>query len=237
MRAKRNIFIILAALFLWGTVPQGEVTAQDVRTLTVGSLRLSAGESPWLGSLNRTKGFDLNSSLYGGLTLDSVSFLPEISSPDDLFLSELESKGLDSSRFNLKQRIGRVFNLSLALSNIKTAKASSSSNVRSMTGAVGPETDQGGSVQGDLWALDLGLEYRDPSGHGLHLGYLHGTDPLTREADLNRPDKQGVDLGYSYDLDGFYVNLGYVYSFSQLWTGDREESSDSAFYLRFQLHF
>ena len=69
------------------------------------------------------------------------------------------------------------------------------------------------------------------------MGFLYGTDPLTREVDTVVPDKQGVDLGYSYDLDGFYVNLGYVYSFVPSWTSARAEVSDSAFYLRFQLHF
>ena len=227
----------MAALFLLGPGLQGFARAQDVRTLTLGSLRLSSGEDSWLDLLNRDEEFDLNSSLYEIRIFDNTPSLLEISKPDSTGLSDLEAMGLDSSQLSLKQRIGRVFNLSLALSNIKMRYGSSSSNVRSMTSAVEPDPDRSDSAQSDLWALDLGLEYRDSSGHGLHLGFLYGTDPLTREADVTRPDTQGVDLGYSYDLDGFYVNLGYVYTFGQLWTGNSDGTSDSAFYLRFQLHF
>ncbi len=237
MRLRKAIIALLAALLIAGLGPWGGASAQDVRTLTLGSLRLSSGEVSWLGSLERSMEFDLGGSLYLDQAFDNTPSLLEIRRPFKDELSGLETIGLGSSSLNLKQKIGRVFNLSVALSNIKLMRSSSPSNVRSMTGTAGPDPDRPGTAQSDLWALDLGLDYRDPSGHGVHLGYLYGTDPLTREADMAQPDKQGVDLGYSYDLDGFYVNLGYVYTFGQFWAGDREGTSDSAFYLRFQLHF
>ena len=225
------------AVFCLGLWPGDAVRAQDVRTLTLGSLRLSAGENAWLGAHNDLYSDILTYSSFTlpALSLGSSSFEPWYLSPGDQAI--LESVGSAESSYLVKQRVGQVFNLSVALSNMKNLGLATSSGMRTMSARAGSTPERSATGGSDLWALDLGLDYRDPSGHGLHLGLLYGADPLTREVDLSDPERQGFDLGYSYDLDGFYVNLGYVYTFSPVWTSAREDTPDSAFYLRFQLHF
>ena len=236
MRIKSTIAVAFMAVLILGNWPGSGALAQDGRTLTLGSLRLSSGEDSWFGT---SPASDLLK--YGAPCHTILSKRPFLSEPG--YLSQQDFNAPDTfgslnSSYMLNRKVGRVFNLSVMLSNIKQpVSTSSASAITAMSGRAGASGERARTNGTDLWALDVGLEYRNPSGHGVHLGYLYGTDPLTRELDADRPDKQGVDLGYSYDLDGFYVNLGYVYTFGQLWTGSREEISDSAFYLRFQLRF
>ncbi len=237
MGFRKNIAVICLAVLCFGLWPGGVAWAQDVRTLTVGSLRLSSGESSWLGVPSDLYADILTYQSFAipALRLSSSPVEPLDLSPGDLAATDCFRA--DNSFYLMKQRVGQVFNLSVVLSNIKNLGLASSSNVRTMSTRAGSSPERTSTGGSDLWALDLGLDYRDPSGHGLHLGLLFGADPLTREADPVEPERQGFDLGYSYDLDGFYVNLGYVYTFSPVWTSAREDTPDSAFYLRFKLHF
>jgi len=214
--------------------------AQDGRSLSINSLRLSSGEATWLGGSNHLEGvtptLNLNSKLLGAGS--SYRLLP-----DDDLLAEKESAGFGGleyfgSRLNIDHRVGRVFNLSVALSSIKQPDLSTGTGRRTM--AISSPTvrsrERGGA--GDLWSLDLGLDWLSSSGHGVHLGYLYGADPLTGEANADLAEQQAVALGYTYDLDWLYVNLGYVYSFGPVWTQREGDSgADSTLYLRFQLRF
>ncbi|MBW1713788.1 MAG: hypothetical protein JRJ59_11635 [Deltaproteobacteria bacterium] len=227
----------------------GAAQAQDSRTLTLGSLLLSSRNASWLERsepLTQPTVLGLDQSLL--LNLNSTFFdtlEPDGSKPKLLPLNEFDGLGSNplrrrQSHLNLDRRVGQVFNVSVALSNIKAPGRSTSGGQRTMSigsGSAGRQPRQGAGT--DLWAVALEVDWWTFKRHGLHVGYLYGADPLTRELDNLRPEKQSIDLGYSYDLDGLYLNLGYVYSFSPVLSsgGDSRTTTDSTVYLRFQLHF
>ena len=213
---------------------------QERRSLSISSLRLSSGEPSWLGRDNGLDGVTPTLNLSSGLLDGEAPYLP---GGDYDFLTPGGSSALGGleefgSKLSIDHRVGRVFNLSVALSSIRQPDLSTGAGRRSMAVSSTQPRSREKSGAGELWSLDVGLEWLSSSGHGVHLGYLYGADPLTGEAEVDLAEQQSVALGYTYDLDWLYVNLGYVYSFGSVWTQRSADSgADSALYLRFQLRF
>lgn|GEM_PF-3200306 len=238
---KRLWKILFCCGLIWG-LGLGTAWAGDFRPLRLSSLYLATGEAPLWIEPSESRDF----------------FQPQFKLSDqikDPISLEATNQREYQAYVNVDRRFGRVFNLSLAAAKIKEAGS---------TGGFGPgpgpsgggdlrparalaPTERSGSVQdSDLWAVALGLDMLVLGNQGFRLGYLYGTDPLSGWSGNLEPDgdeRQSLDVGYVYDLDGLYLSMGYVYSFGPLFEeetsgrGAADSSVDSTVYLRFQLRF
>lgn len=211
--------------------------AQDSRPLTLDSMRLTSGASVWLSRtdllIDTFAAVGLHSEL--SAPMESINRMPLA---NRLSLIDASPLATYQSYASLDQRLGRAFNFTVAVANVKQPQLNPGGTRRVMSvGGIETIQESDGGL-GDLWAVEVGLDMTSSRGHGIHLGYLRGTDPLTKEADEGMPEAQSLDLGYRYGLDGLYVNLGYVYTFGPDSTYRYSTpATDSTVYLRFQLKF